>query len=86
MRIGDVIECRYVPHHLVEEYRAAGWTIEALYAAGTPPGEGARHTMALSAALVSSGPQHGLDAVGNGVIARAREGVGDEACSLLDVQ
>ena len=30
MRIGDVIECRYVPHHLVPEYRAAGWTIEAL--------------------------------------------------------
>ena len=30
MRVGDVLECRYVPHHLVEEYRADGWDVEPL--------------------------------------------------------
>lgn len=30
MAIGDIIECRFVPHHLVEDYRAAGWSIEPL--------------------------------------------------------
>lgn len=29
-RDGKVTECRYVPHHLVEDYLIAGWTIESL--------------------------------------------------------
>ncbi len=29
-RLGKIIECCYVPHRLVDEYRAAGWTIEPL--------------------------------------------------------